>query len=74
VTAAYGIEQMRGSYVIISASANALREINRNPDAIPLQRLYPDLDRLRMLANEYARVGAIPPLEDQPPAASAPSR
>jgi hypothetical protein len=72
ITATYGVVQMKGTRETLMKSAEALRRINADPTNNFLLHLYPDLDRLRVMANEYARLGVIEPVDPAP--ASAPVR
>jgi hypothetical protein len=47
---------------------DALLRINVNDHDPRLLQLYPDVARLKQLANEYSALGQLPPLETQPPA------
>lgn len=65
-TAGFGVVQMRRTYFMRSECADALREINHNPSNQLLLGLYPDAAKLRVMANEYSRVGAIERLDMHP--------
>lgn len=49
-----------------AAARDALMQINANDQDPILRELYPDLPRLKQLANEYSQLGQLPPLEPQP--------
>jgi hypothetical protein len=50
-----------------AAGRDALARINHNDRDPALLEVYPDIGRLKLLANEYSKLGQLPLLETQPP-------